>query len=104
MKKRAVTTMHHKKENHSERKEALFRVIVVLICGLFMYFWSMLAMVLTILNWLFALLLGERNRWIADFLEIYNTFVYVTFRYLTGVTNERPFPFTSLKRMHEFQE
>ena len=92
-----LTTPHK-----SERKEALIRLFVALFCGAIGYVWSLLVGVLVILNWLSALLLGRRNGAIGDFVELYNSFVYTYLRYISGVSNVRPFPFTTLERLSKF--
>jgi hypothetical protein len=46
---------------------------------------------------------GKRKREIAEFCEYFNTTVYKLTRYITFVSNERPFPFTKLDRMSAFK-
>ena len=87
----------------SERKEAWFRIIVAIVSGLVLEVWAYLIGVLTVLNWLVTLFKNKRNRELAEFSEYWNTEVYRYVRYLTGMTNERPFPFTSMRKMSKFQ-
>jgi len=87
----------------SERKEAWFRIIVAIVSGVVLEVWAYLIGVLIILNWLITLFTNKRNRELAEFSEYWNTEAYRYVRYLTGMTNERPFPFTNMKRMSKFQ-
>lgn len=87
----------------SERKEAWFRIVVLIISGIILYFWRILICVLLILNWLITVISGKRNKDIAEFCEYWNTELYKFSRYITSVSNERPFPFTEMQRMSKFK-
>ncbi len=87
----------------NERKEALFRVLVSIITGIILWLWSYLAGFLALLHWVIVLITNKRNRTIADFIEYYNTELYKFSRYISGVRNERPFPFTDAERMSKFK-
>jgi hypothetical protein len=88
----------------SERKEALFKIIVAVVTGLILWAWGYLTIVLTIVNWLIALFANRRNKSIAEFIEYWNTTTYTFYRYISGVANERPFPFTSIQRISKFKK
>lgn len=88
-----------------ERREALFRVVVLIVSGIIVVcLWSYIARVLMLVNWLVALITGKRNREIALFNEYWNTSLYQFVKYMSGVTNKRPFPFTPLKAMGKFEK
>ena len=89
-----------KKEN--ERKEAWFGIIVGVISGVILSVWSNLIWVLLILNWLITIFSGKRSKGIAEFCEYWNTEMYKFFRYMTFISNKRPFPFSDLGRMSKF--
>lgn len=86
----------------SERKEALMRVVILIVSGIILELWGYLIMALIVVNWLIALFVGKRSQDVADFCEYWNTEIYIFFRYITGVTNERPFPFTKMQRISKF--
>ena len=87
----------------SERKEAWFRIIVGIISGIILGLWKVIIIVLGIINWLITVFSGKRNKDIANFCEYWNTETYKYIRYLTFVTNTRPFPFTNAERMSKFE-
>ena len=87
----------------SERKEAWFRIVVLVVSGIILGVWAYLVCVLAVVHWLIAVFAGKRNRGIAEFLEYWNTEAYKFYRYITGVTNQRPFPFTDAERMSKFK-
>ncbi len=88
----------------SERKEAWFRIIVAIISGIILAVWRYLVFVLAIINWLIAVFSGKRNKELAEFSEYWNTEVYKYMRYVTFVSNKRPFPFTNMQRMSKFEK
>ena len=89
----------------SERKEALMRILVGIVTGFILGIWKMAVQIVAILNWIITLSNDRRNKDLAEFCEIWNTQMYDFLRYMTFVTNKRPFPFNSLeKNLSEFQE
>lgn len=91
-----------KKPRMSERKEAWFRIIVCIVTGIVLGVWKILIIVLGIVNWLITVFSGKRNKDLAMFSEYWNTENYKYIRYLTFVSNSRPFPFSDLEKMSEF--
>ena len=87
----------------SERKEAWFRIIVGIVSGIILGLWKALIQILAIVNWLITVFSGKRNKELAEFCEYWNTEMYKFARYMTFVTNERPFPFSNLQRMSRFR-
>ena len=88
----------------SERKEVFFRILVIVISGIILSIWSYLTYILVFVNWLIALFAGHRNKELAEFIEYWNSEMYLFARYLSGVSNERPFPFNDLRRISRFEE
>lgn len=86
-----------------ERKEAWFRIIVLIISGIILSIWKALIVFLAIVNWIVVVFSGIRNKQIAEFSEYWNTEYYKFMRYLTFVSNKRPFPFSDLERISKFQ-
>lgn len=86
-----------------EKKEALFRILVLIITGVILMVWKYLIFVLTILNLFIVLLSGRRNKDLALFCEYWNTEWYKFIRYMTFVSNKRPFPFSKMERISRFK-
>jgi len=87
----------------SERKEALFRLVVLVITGIILYLWGYLTGFLALIHFLYALISGKRSRSIGNFVEYWNTESYKFYRYISGVTNQRPFPFSNIERISKFK-
>ena len=87
----------------SERKEAWFRILVAIVSGIILEMWSYLTGILLLVHWIIVVFSGKRNKEIALFCEYWNTETYRFMKYLTFVTNERPFPFTPMQRIGKFE-
>jgi len=87
----------------SERKEAWFRIIVAIISGIVLSVWSWLIRVLVVLNFLITVTTGKRHKGMAELSEYWNTEAYKFVRYITFVSNKRPFPFSDVERMSKFE-
>jgi hypothetical protein len=85
-----------------ERKEAWFRIIVAIISGIILNVWRSIIEALAIIGWFIVIFTGKRNRDLAWFCEYWNTEMYKYNRYLTFVSNKRPFPFSKMERMSSF--
>lgn len=88
--------MVDKKEG--ERVEALMRIIVAIVSGIILGVWRWFIIVIGVVNWFYTLFVGKRMKELADLSEIWTTQTYVFLRYLTMVSNERPFPFNNLTK------
>ncbi len=89
----------------AERTEALMRIVVGIISGLILGLWKALIQIIAIVLWFIAIFTGKRNKDLANFCEIWNTQVYIYLRYLTFVSNKRPFPFNPLeKNLSQFEK
>jgi hypothetical protein len=90
------------KSSSEERIEALLRIPIALVSGIIWGLWSYLIVILVIINWFMTLFTGERNKSLALFCEYFNTETYKLSRYLTFMSNVRPFPFTSIEWISKF--
>ena len=88
-----------------ERKEILIRIFIAIVSGIILGVWRWFILVIGIVNWIYTLFVGKRIKQISELSEIWNTQIYVFLRYMTLVTNERPFPFRNLtKSMSKFKK
>ena len=82
----------------SERKEAWMRIVVGFVSGIVIYVWFWFVAVLFIVNWVYAIFSGKKLKEICRISEIFNTQAYTFARYMTFVSNKRPFPFNNLEK------
>ncbi len=89
----------------TERTEAWMRIVIVIVSGIVLSVWRYFICVLAIINWFYTVFAGKRLKELAGLSEIWNTQMYVYLRYLTFVTNDRPFPFKKLtKNISKFKK
>ena len=86
-----------------ERKEAWMRILVAIVSGIILKFWGVVVGIVAVINWIIAVFAGKRNKSLAEFCEPWNTEMYKYTRYLTGVCNKRPFPFSDVERMSKYE-
>ena len=86
-----------------ERKEAWFRIIVLIVNGILLGLWGYLIFALSLINFFVVLFSGKRNKDMAELCEYWNTTYYEFYRYITFVSNKRPFPFEKLNRISKFK-
>lgn len=92
------------KQKLTERQEVFFRIIVAIVSGILLSVWKILIQILAVINWFVTIFTGERNKDMADLCEYWNTEIYKYIRYLTLVSNKRPFPFSPVERMSKFEK
>ncbi len=87
----------------NENTEALMRIVVAVVSGFVLEVWGALIGVLILVNLVITVVNGKRHKEIAEFCEMWNTQFYVFSKYMTFMSNERPFPFEKMKKnMSEF--
>jgi len=82
----------------SERIEVLMRILVAIVSGIVLGVWRWFIFVICVVNWIYTLFAGKRMKELAEMSETWNTQIYIFLRYMTFVTNQRPFPFESLAK------
>ena len=80
----------------SERLEAILRILILFISGFILGLWKVVIQVVTVLQWIYVIVTGTRNKGMAEFCNKWVTFAYNYIRYMTFNTNKRPFPFNNL--------
>ncbi|MBS3084210.1 DUF4389 domain-containing protein [Candidatus Pacearchaeota archaeon] len=91
-------------KNFSQRKETLMRIVVCIVTGIILALWRYLIGVFIVINFVYSLFTAKRLKELAELSEIWNTQWYLFQKYMTFVTNVRPFPFTKLaKNMSKFE-
>ncbi len=85
----------------NERREAVMRIPVVIVSGIIISLWKILAQSALVINWFAVMITGRRNFELANFANIWVTEHYRFVRYMYFTTNERPFPFTPRRKVIE---
>ena len=80
----------------AERNEAWMRIIIGIVSGIILGLWKALIIAVTIFHWFYVIFTEKRSAGLADFCNLWITQAYRYLRYMTFVTNSRPFPFSEL--------
>lgn len=89
-------------KRESESKEAWFRIVVAIVSGIILSLWGGLIKFIAFISWLIVIFSGKRNRALAEFCEPWNTETYKFIRYMTFMSNKRPFPFSDIERISKY--
>jgi len=90
-----------KKENkklEASRAEGWMRIPVGIVSGAVIYVWGYLICLFFIINFIYKVCSGKTIKDLSRMSEVWNTHNYYFIRYMTFCTNERPFPFESLRK------
>lgn len=93
-----------KNKKDSERIEVLWRILVLIVTGVVLWVWAYLIGALAIVHLFIVLFSGKRSKDLAEFCEYWNSEAYRFSKYITFMTNERPFPFNNLMRLSKFEK
>jgi hypothetical protein len=81
------------------------RILVGIVSGIILGVWRYFILVICIFNWIYTLFSNKKIQEIAELSEIWNTQTYIFLRYMTLMSNARPFPFTNLtKNLSKFEK
>ena len=91
-------------KEEGERIELLWRLLIFVVTGIILEVWAYLVLMVAIINFFIVLFSGNPDKKLTNFSEYFNTELYRYARYITFSTNERPFPFTEMKKRTKFEE
>jgi len=89
------------KKQENERKEAWMRIPICIVSGFILEVWGFFVFIFAIVQLILVLVEGKKNK---EFLEMCKNYVaqfYVYIKYITFISNERPFPFGELVKFEK---
>ncbi|MFH1248904.1 MAG: DUF4389 domain-containing protein [archaeon] len=95
--------MPTKKKRFSERREAGFRILVLIVSGIILSLWGHLVCFIALISWFVAVFSEKRNKILANFCEPWNTESYKFMNYMTFMSNKRPFPFSDIEKISKYK-
>lgn len=81
----------------NEREEVFFRIFSLLISGIILYLWAHLILIIILIQFILVIFTNKKEKSLVDFCEIWNKEFYKFSRYITMASDEKPFPFNSIK-------
>ncbi len=86
------------KKQESERKEAWMRIPVAIVSGIILKVWGFFVFCFAIAQLIVVLVEGKKEKELLKMCNIYLIQLYTFVKYITFLSNERPFPFEDLKK------
>ena len=86
------------KKQEKERKEAWMRIPVAIVSGIIMEVWGFFIFCFAIAQLVLILIKGKKEKELLEMCNVYLTQIYHFVRYITFISNERPFPFGDLRK------
>jgi len=89
------------KKQEGERKEAWMRIPICIVSGFILDIWGFFVFIFAIVQFILVLVEGKKNKELLDLCKNYVAQLYVFVKYVTFISNERPFPFGEVKNFEE---
>jgi hypothetical protein len=80
------------------KRELWTRIPVFILSGAILYVWGFFTLIFSLAQFVFILIGDKKEK---EFLHISNLFskqIYTFFKYITFLSDERPFPFSKMKK------
>ncbi len=84
------------KKQENERKEAWMRIPICIVSGFILEVWGFFILIFAIVQLIMVLVEGKKNKEFLSLCKNYVAQLYVFVKYITFISNERPFPFGDL--------
>ena len=91
-------------KQESERSEAWMRIPIAIVSGFILEVWGFFIFCFAIAQLIIVLIEGKKNKELLKMSQVYLIQVYTFVKYITFISNERPFPFGDLKEKIEVDE
>ncbi len=89
------------KKQENERREAWMRIPIAIVSGIILEIWGFFILIFALVQLILIILESEKNKELIDMSKRYIAQIYVFVKYITFVSNERPFPFGEFKKFDE---
>ncbi len=89
------------KRQENERREAWMRIPISIVSGFIFYIWGFFVCIFAIVQLIMVLVEGKKNKEFLDMCKNYVAQLYAFVKYITFISNERPFPFGDLRKFEK---
>lgn len=84
------------KKQENEKQEAWMRILVFVISGVILEVWGFFILVFALVQFILVIVEGKKNKELLDMCKTYIAQIYIFAKYITFISNQRPFPFGEL--------
>ncbi len=86
------------KKKEGERREVWMRIPVFIVSGIILKVWGFFILCFAIAHLVFIIIEGKKNKELLAMCNVYLIQLYVFVKYVTFISDEKPFPFGDLKK------
>lgn len=87
-----------KKEISPERKETWMRIPVAIVSGFILDVWGFFICIFALVQLILILVKEKKEKELLKMCHVYNVQLYIFMRYITFLSDKRPFPFADLEK------
>jgi hypothetical protein len=87
-----------KKELTPERKEVWMRIPIAIVSGIILHVWGCFIAIFAIVQFIIALAENRKNEELLRMCNVYLIQLYIFVKYVTFLSDKRPFPFADLEK------
>ena len=80
------------------KKEIWMRIPVFILLGVILYVWGFFILIFSLVQLVVLLTEGKKEKEFSHISSMFSNQIYIFFKYITFLSNERPFPFRKLKK------
>ena len=80
------------------KKELWMRIPVFILSGFILYVWGFFVLIFSLVQLVVLLTEGKKEKEFSHISSMFSNQIYIFFKYITFLSNERPFPFRKLKK------
>ena len=84
-----------------ERREAWMRIPIFIVSGIILEVWGFFVFIFALVQLILVLVEGKKNKDLLDMCKIYVAQLYAFVKYVTFISDERPFPFGDIRKLEE---
>jgi hypothetical protein len=80
------------------RRELWMRIPVFILSGVILYVWGFFILIFSLAQLVLLLVEGKKEKEFVHISSVFSNQIYTFFKYITFLSDERPFPFSKIKK------
>jgi hypothetical protein len=80
------------------KKELWMRIPVFILSGVILYVWGFFVLIFSLAQLVLLLVKGKKEKEFTHISSMFSNQIYIFFKYITFLSDERPFPFRKIKK------
>jgi hypothetical protein len=80
------------------KKELWMRIPVFILSGIILHVWGFFVLIFSLAQLVLLLIDGKKEKEFTHISSMFSNQIYTFFKYITFLSDERPFPFSKMKK------